>query len=383
MEGRMGHSFADVRVHHDASAAQSAGAIDARAYTLGSHVVFAAGAYRPRTAGGRRLLAHELTHVVQQEGSGEPGPTLTLGSVDDPAEGEAASGELAWSDRPATSTQAHPTTGPAAGGAVIRRQDAGTPDAGLPDAATAVDVGGAAATGGAAGAGAASVVGGGAAGGAAPAAGAAAPALGDLRAVRERFKASGTFDPANCATARPTALGVGVGGNAINGMELTYRLEGTIPAGTDFDITRTVTDTEWERDAGGAWHRLFHTPAGTGDDRHNADECLRPSPTHRIFVTDGPGLHGLDPTGAAVAPGVAVAATATAFVVKLSFAEWVIARNRSLGVGWTRISDPTFTFWHSITSVALSGGAWALANTPSGQANQIGLGSTSVAGATP
>jgi hypothetical protein len=252
---------------------------------------------------------------------------------------------------------------------VLQRQDAGAaaPDAGAaaPDAGTAI-------------------VGGGAPGAAGPGAGAAAPAspLAGLKAIRERFKTAGAFDPQNCATATPAALGVGIGGNAVNGMEMTYRLDGAIPPGTDLDITRTVTDTEWQLDAG-VWSRLAHTPAGTSDDRHNADECLTPSPTKRIFVSDGPGFGGLNPRGVVVTPGVAVSATATAFVVKLSFAEWVIARNRGLGVGWMRISDPTFTFWHSISSVALVGGAWRLANTPSGQANQIALGSTSVAGATP
>ena len=71
MQSRFGHDFSQVRVHADTRAGQSARALDARAYTVGRHVVFAPGQYRPGTAEGRRLLAHELTHVVQQAGAGE------------------------------------------------------------------------------------------------------------------------------------------------------------------------------------------------------------------------------------------------------------------------------------------------------------------------
>jgi hypothetical protein len=68
MERRFGQDFSTVRVHADAQAAQSAGAIGASAYTLGENVVFGQGQYDPSNAAGRRLLAHELTHVVQQRG---------------------------------------------------------------------------------------------------------------------------------------------------------------------------------------------------------------------------------------------------------------------------------------------------------------------------
>lgn len=69
METRFGHDFSRVRVHADARAAEMSGAIQARAFTLGSDIFFGAGTYRPRMANGQRLLAHELTHVVQQRGS--------------------------------------------------------------------------------------------------------------------------------------------------------------------------------------------------------------------------------------------------------------------------------------------------------------------------
>lgn len=66
MESRFGHDFSRVRVHIDNKAAESARAVNASAYTVGSHIAFGGGAYTPQTTDGRRLLAHELTHVLQQ-----------------------------------------------------------------------------------------------------------------------------------------------------------------------------------------------------------------------------------------------------------------------------------------------------------------------------
>jgi hypothetical protein len=67
MERRFGHDFSRVRIHDDGNAAASADAVRAEAYTVGSHVVFGAGRYAGSPAG-ERLLAHELAHVVQQQG---------------------------------------------------------------------------------------------------------------------------------------------------------------------------------------------------------------------------------------------------------------------------------------------------------------------------
>jgi hypothetical protein len=67
-EPRFGHDFSDVRVHTDAPAAASAREVKADAYTVGRDIVFDAGRFMPGTHEGRRLLAHELTHVVQQTG---------------------------------------------------------------------------------------------------------------------------------------------------------------------------------------------------------------------------------------------------------------------------------------------------------------------------
>ncbi len=67
MEPRFGQDFSGVRVHTDGKAAESARAVNARAYTVGRNVVFGRGQYAPGNSEGRRLVAHELTHVVQQK----------------------------------------------------------------------------------------------------------------------------------------------------------------------------------------------------------------------------------------------------------------------------------------------------------------------------
>jgi len=80
MESRIGHDFSQVRVHADARAAESAGAVNALAYTVGQDIVFGPGRYAPQTSEGRRLLAHELTHVVQQHASWQT-PSAMLGQA--------------------------------------------------------------------------------------------------------------------------------------------------------------------------------------------------------------------------------------------------------------------------------------------------------------
>jgi hypothetical protein len=65
-EPRFGRDFSQVRVHADDRAARSAQSIGARAYTVGRHIAFAEGQYAPSSDHGRHLLAHELTHTIQQ-----------------------------------------------------------------------------------------------------------------------------------------------------------------------------------------------------------------------------------------------------------------------------------------------------------------------------
>jgi hypothetical protein len=73
MESRFGHDFGAVRVHDDADSARAAGAIGARAFTVGSDIVLGAQERDLSGPRGEALLAHELTHVVQQRGGGGPG----------------------------------------------------------------------------------------------------------------------------------------------------------------------------------------------------------------------------------------------------------------------------------------------------------------------
>ena len=90
MEQRFGHDFGRVRIHADGKADASARAVGASAYAVGPHIVFARGQYAPATKAGEMLLAHELTHVLQQPaglGSGE----IRLGEAGDAHEREADS----------------------------------------------------------------------------------------------------------------------------------------------------------------------------------------------------------------------------------------------------------------------------------------------------
>lgn len=106
MERALGHDFGDVQVHTDAAAAASARSVQAHAYTVGNHVVFGDGRFRPETTEGQRTLAHELTHVVQQRSG--------------PVDGTPAAGGIRVSDpgdrfeREAEQAGAHYVSGPPA-----------------------------------------------------------------------------------------------------------------------------------------------------------------------------------------------------------------------------------------------------------------------------
>jgi hypothetical protein len=89
MESRFGHDFSRVRVHTDVKAIESARAVQARAYTVGQNMVFGSGQYIPHTTDGKRLLAHELTHVVQQTGRTISLDRLQVGESNDSFEREA------------------------------------------------------------------------------------------------------------------------------------------------------------------------------------------------------------------------------------------------------------------------------------------------------
>ncbi|MFS0518432.1 DUF4157 domain-containing protein [Nostoc sp. UIC 10607] len=88
MESRLGHDFSQVQVHTDSKAAESVRAVNALAYTVGKNIVFGTGQYAPTTDEGKQLLAHELTHVVQQQETTIQ-PKLILGSPNSLQEQEA------------------------------------------------------------------------------------------------------------------------------------------------------------------------------------------------------------------------------------------------------------------------------------------------------
>ena len=91
MEERLGHSFADVRIHNDARAGQSALDVDSLAYTVGRHIAFAPGRFAPESTDGERLLVHELAHAASHP-SWAPTPLgdLHVSTPDEPGERSAA-----------------------------------------------------------------------------------------------------------------------------------------------------------------------------------------------------------------------------------------------------------------------------------------------------
>ncbi len=87
MEARMGQDFSGVRVHTGGAASDSAKAVQAHAYTVGEDIVFGSGTYSPDSDHGRTLLAHELTHVVQQRSGPVAGTEVGGGiKVSDPSD---------------------------------------------------------------------------------------------------------------------------------------------------------------------------------------------------------------------------------------------------------------------------------------------------------
>jgi hypothetical protein len=89
LEARFGHDFSAVRVHSDSPSDGAASALGARAYTIGHDVYFAAGHFRPETPEGRRLLAHELVHTIQQRGATALQPSGVIEPADSALEREA------------------------------------------------------------------------------------------------------------------------------------------------------------------------------------------------------------------------------------------------------------------------------------------------------
>jgi Domain of unknown function (DUF4157) len=116
MESHLGADLGDVRVHDGGAAADSARAVNAKAYTVGNEVVFGSGSYQPDTPEGQHTLAHELTHVVQQRSGPVDGTSTGDGiALSDPSdrferEAEASASTLGRGDATPAAVSAAPAT---------------------------------------------------------------------------------------------------------------------------------------------------------------------------------------------------------------------------------------------------------------------------------
>ena len=123
MEGRFGADFGDVRVHNDGAAHESAKSVNAQAYTVGSSIVFQRDKYDPGSDAGKHMIAHELTHVVQQRSGPVDGTEAGGGvKISDPSdrferEAVANADRMMSSPAPTTDVQRMPE-------GVVQRQDA-------------------------------------------------------------------------------------------------------------------------------------------------------------------------------------------------------------------------------------------------------------------
>ncbi len=123
-EPRFGHDFSRVRVHDDGLAFESAKAVNALAYTVGSHMAFGAGSYLPASTSGRELIAHELAHVVQQNNHGITNRgSIGIDRADSLLEAQASD----WASQALTS-QLRVSTMPTASIGLYRRWDPRQPD---------------------------------------------------------------------------------------------------------------------------------------------------------------------------------------------------------------------------------------------------------------
>ncbi|MCW5808784.1 MAG: DUF4157 domain-containing protein [Deltaproteobacteria bacterium] len=140
LEPRFGADFSQVRVHTDGTAAQVSRALGAHAFAYGRDIYFGAGQYNPSSAGGRWLLAHELTHTIQQTGARPRAVQahLAMGHVNDPYEQEAdRMADMVTTMAAPAQTQAAPAA--AAGGPeVARKADGGALETHTPEVMTAL-----------------------------------------------------------------------------------------------------------------------------------------------------------------------------------------------------------------------------------------------------
>lgn len=136
MESHLGHDFGGVRVHTDAAASDSARAVNAQAYTVGNDIVFQSGRYDPASTAGQHMLAHELTHVVQQSTGPVDGTPAAGGiQISDPSdrfeqEAQRTADRVVGSSAETSSVQA----------SSVQRQDAEEPEEEAPPVAQGYSV---------------------------------------------------------------------------------------------------------------------------------------------------------------------------------------------------------------------------------------------------
>jgi hypothetical protein len=329
MGARFGHDFSGVKVHTDGTAAESARSVNALAYTVGNDVVFGAGQYAPHTPAGRRTLAHELAHTIQQGGGLQRIPdSLSISSPQDALETEAdraAQAVAGGGSLTSTSTdelRVARDTPHSSGGDVVTGSSAVPAGGGTPAPA-----------GGGSGAPAPTPA-------PAPAPPAAAPAVPSVSIGN--FRNTGNTSADNSCPLCPIALGPS-GTDGTNGMELRGDVTGHV-ATAQYDFKRTKERGTWKK-VGGTWSQVTHVGPGADDDSHNSDESLTPASNH-IYVIDTPGFNSLaNPVGDA---------SATEAVYKASFIETC---NVKVGAGaWAQSSNSVE--WHSISWLEKTGGTW-------------------------
>lgn len=320
MESVFGMDFAHVRTHTDSTATELSNCFNAHAFTVGEHVAFGSGEYRPSTLVGDALIAHELAHVVQQGGSSASVLPMEVGGADCNAlEADADKSALGavsslWSGAQESLTNIVENAIPRLrSGLKLQRCQRSSST----NTTTAVP-----------------------------------PTV-----VVGNFRNSDSTSPENNCPSCPRTLGIRTT-DWKNGMELRGDITGHVPQ-VQYDFKRTREGGIWKK-VGGSWIQRFHDGPGQNDDATDADEDLTPVNNH-IYVEDIPGL-GSDPSSGD--------ASATEAVLKGSFIEWV---NVKVGTGsWTKRSNEFE--WHSITWLEKVGGNW---RRKAGE-NEIETGSTTV-----
>ena len=394
MEPRFGHDFSKVRIHSDRAAAESANSVNAKAYTVGQNIVFGRGQYSSETDAGRLLLAHELTHVVQQN-------SLTGNLVqrdlleNDPGTAPAMTCPLAN-----TSVAGHQfSINFSVGGSTLSTNDKdvlagfanewnlspvqptvrvdgfasidGGPEQNWPlscDRALAVAAElHAPSVGGRPGIPTASIeyfangeterfstslAGNRVAAIHAP--GMALPTSREPSVHHWVPRNSGAASPDNCAPLAPGNFGVDCDPPKFkNGIELAVHIRDHDPSFT-YDIKRTK-ETKYHRTRAlplglsGNWETVasLNKPAGSDDDRHNSDECLTPIASgslHKIYAVDRPGFKSM------------TSSTYNAYLQKINFIESVRVTRPD---GSTYDSTNTQR-WHTHLLLERSAGRWSI-----------------------